>query len=770
MKIRGVLVVLSAVVLASTAECAVGIWKNYTSMKEVRGLTHTGTAYWAATSGGLFRWNSADDSYLRITNADGLQSTDLTAVGVDRSGNVWTGSSSGLIQVCSQDGQGWRYVLDFVANRDLTNKRVNSFTILGDSILVCTEFGLSVFRISTFGFGDTYKQFASLRGNVRVAVSAAVVFNDSLWISVTDGNISRVAVASLSTPNLLPPESWNLLVVGNSATSINQLAVFNNSLYAGTSSGVYVYTAGAWVSLVSFAGRSVTSLSASPSFLDIVTSSDAFTLDAQGAVQHVGSSLPFPAQSGTSDPVGMPVVASIGGGILTFSTADSAWHFHVPNGPNSNFFFNVAIGPDGSVWSGTGTSGHGTGVNRFDGRIWKSYTAQNSGLPTNDSYLVSVGCDGSLWLSTWGWGVVEFPQGVERADSAHVFGRNVGMVGVPENLDYVVITTVVCDGNGNHWMSIDRAADGKILAVRKADGTWATMPIKVASGSISTMVDNLPDDRSFAVDADNNLWGAARSGNLQGVFSLNNGGAIDDSADYFLTAADGLPSNVITTVVVDHDNTVWVGTDQGIGIILYPNQPKSAGAIATYIPLSGAVINCIAVDALNQKWVGTTEGVVVLSPDGTQQVATYTVASTSGKLIDNNVKSIAIDHTNGTVFFGTLSGLASLQTFSITPRLSFQELKIRPKLFLVPSDSLMTIGSLDESTHALAGLFPNWTVKILSIDGRLVREIKASNESIARWDGTDNTGHFVASGVYIVVAFSEDGSSVAKGKMAVIRR
>jgi len=78
--------------------------------------------------------------------------------------------------------------------------------------------------------------------------------------------------------------------------------------------------------------------------------------------------------------------------------------------------------------------------------------------------------------------------------------------------------------------------------------------------------------------------------------------------------------------------------------------------------LPGTVVNCIAVDALNQKWVGTSDGVIVLSPDGIQQVATYTVASTNGKLIDNDVKSIAIDGGTGTVYFGTLSGLASLTT------------------------------------------------------------------------------------------------------------
>ena len=772
MKTLGLLLA-GSIALSTASSGAVGTWRNFTCMKEVRGLTREGTSYWAATAGGLFEWNPADNSYQRFTNAEGLQSTDLTAVGIDRQGNIWTGSSTGFIHVYTQNTQTWRYILDFVANRDLTNRRVNSFTMLGDSVLVCTEFGLSIFRIGSFGFGDTYKQFGSLQGNVRVAVSSAVEFNDSLWLTVTDGNVGRIAVASLSTPNLLPPEAWSLQTVGGTTVRLRQLTVFNGKIYVATSSGLFEYNSGTWTAIPSLANQNVIALNSTSNLLGVGTSSGTFTVDSHDNVLQTGTVLPFGLLSVSSDPAGNPVVGSNDGGILSYSVPDSSWHSHLPNGPNSNFFINLAVGPDGSIWSGTGISGNGTGVNRFDGKLWKSYTVDNSGLPTNDCYRVSAGCNGSIWVSSWGSGVFEIPQGSDRVDSAHIYGRNVGMVGLANNLDYIVVTTAVCDGRGNTWMSVDLPAGEKILSVKKADGGWVTLPVKVGSGTINTLLNNLPVDRSLAIDAYDNVWGAARGtsiGNFHGVFSLNNGGAIDDSADFFLTSADGLPSNEITTIVVDRDNSVWVGTDQGIGIILDPLEPKRIGAVAAYVPLRGAVINCIAVDALNQKWVGTTEGVVVLSPDGTQQVATYTVASTNGKIIDDNVKSIAIDHNDGTVYFGTLSGLASIRTFSITPRPSFETLKIRPRLYIVPSDTPMTIGSLNENTNGLAGLFQSWTVKILTIDGRPVRELRTTNESVASWDGTDNTGQYVASGVYIVVAFSEDGSSVAKGKMAVIRR
>jgi ligand-binding sensor domain-containing protein len=82
------------------------------------------------------------------------------------------------------------------------------------------------------------------------------------------------------------------------------------------------------------------------------------------------------------------------------------------------------------------------------------------------------------------------------------------------------------------------------------------------------------------------------------------------------------------------------------------------------------------VDALNQKWVGTPDGVVLLSSDGVQELASYTVESTGGGLVDNDVKAIAIDNLTGTVYFGTTVGLASLTTTSAAPKEQFDHLVI----------------------------------------------------------------------------------------------
>ena len=101
-----------------------------------------------------------------------------------------------------------------------------------------------------------------------------------------------------------------------------------------------------------------------------------------------------------------------------------------------------------------------------------------------------------------------------------------------------------------------------------------------------------------------------------------------------------------------------------------------------------------------------------------------------------------------------------MTTVAATPKLSFDKLQIAPNPFIVPGASQAIIDGLVENT----------TLKILSIDGRLVRQMKSPGGRIGFWDGKDEEGTYVASGVYLIVASSDKDEKVATGKIAVIRR
>ncbi len=145
---RRVWAVCVAVLLGGlSAQAATGIWKNFTSMYDVRAIVRDGSGFWAATSGGLFHWSPSNDSYQLLTNADGLLSIDLTAIATDAHGNIWSGASTGIVDVYDPSTGSIRTILDIATAKDQTNKRINAIVIQGDTALICTDFGLTVFHV-----------------------------------------------------------------------------------------------------------------------------------------------------------------------------------------------------------------------------------------------------------------------------------------------------------------------------------------------------------------------------------------------------------------------------------------------------------------------------------------------------------------------------------------------------------------------------------------------------------------------------------------------
>jgi ligand-binding sensor domain-containing protein len=760
MKTRGWRIIVLSILGTGALYGGTGTWENFTSMKDVKGVARSGQSYWAATSGGLFRWDEGTDSYLKLTNAEGLLSTDLTAVGIDRNGDVWGCASTGMIHLYTPSTGFVRTISNIVEFPGPTDKTINAVITAGDTVLLCSDFGLSVYRLGRGEFGDTFTSFGGIPANNRVAVYSAVISGGRIWAAVSDGITGNYVVsASIASPNLLDPQQWTLQQVGPAGSIPRALTVFNGRIYAGTTAGLYYYDGAAWQGIPSLAGTSIVAMSSSSSSLGLCTAKNlVYTVDSLNTPHAYGPPLPFTPTSLVTGSTGLPSAGTLTGGIEIYG---GSWVSHYPNGPNSNQFNDVTVTPNGTLWgAGGGFYGPGTGFGfyRYNGHGWKSFTPANSRLPDDEVYLVSAGCNGSLWASTYGYGCVEIPAGSDSIDTAHIFGRNVGMVGLANNSNFLVTSSVACDSHGNLWMTVVAPADGNVLTVRRPDGTWRHIPVFIDATRVSILQDR-PVNRCLAVDGSDNLWAVVKDPQLKGVVALANGGTIDSIAAVHLTSANGLPSDNASTIVVDKDNEIWIGTDRGIAIILDPTNPLRTGGIATYRPANGLTVNAIAVDPLNQKWVATSEGVILYSPDGTQALASYTVESTSGKLIDNNVKSIAIDPGTGTVYFGTTGGLASLNTPAVAPKAQFDKLSVYPNPYLVPNGSLLTVD----------GLVANSSLKILTIDGRLVREVKTPGGRIGFWDGRDDRGNVVASGIYVIVGFTDDGSQTGIGKVAVIR-
>jgi ligand-binding sensor domain-containing protein len=732
---------------ALEASAGLGEWKTFTAKREVRSVARAGSRLWAATSGGLFSVDPATGATAEYTTSEGLKTIDLTAVASDDAGDIWIGASSGILHKYLPATGQWQYVTD-IAILESPQKRINALVVSGDTLYILSEVGLSVYIISRSEFGDTYARFGVMPNQITGAVTSMAVTGGSLWVGTRFG----AASTPVSNPNPSSPDSWQVYKTasGLPSNAVSALAVEEGgSLCAATAGGLAVFTGSDWRTLPSTSGLNVVGMTPDAGALACVTPGQLFRYSLpESAMTTLYDAFPS-APTCIADPAAIGTSRS---GVQTF--ASGAWTARYPDGPASNRFVSIAIAPNGVLWAGTGAS-NGEGAMRFDGATWRSYTIQlTPALGTNEVHKVSIGAGNSAWLSSWGNGtaLVDADGNIRR-----VFNTSSGLPPtVPIDPNFVVANGVATDRNGTAWITNRTAPDSTAVVRFLADSTL----------DYGVRLSMRNPDIAFTdvvIDFNNTKWFANYSrfenASKPGLLFYNEGGLPGMARGWGrLAASDGLTSDAVWSVAVDRQGEVWVGSDQGISILFDPLYPKQR--LAVYHPLRDQFIQAIAVDALNNKWIGTKQGAALLSPDGTTILAQYTVASTEGKLLDDDVASIAVDNATGTVYFGTEKGLSALTTPAITAVRSFDGLTVSPNPYLLPAALPLTVD----------GLVQNSTLKILSIDGKLVREIVTPGGRVGFWDGRDAQGNLASSGIYLLVAFSEDGSKVATGKVAVVRR
>ncbi|MBN1291127.1 MAG: T9SS type A sorting domain-containing protein [Candidatus Latescibacteria bacterium] len=227
----------------------------------------------------------------------------------------------------------------------------------------------------------------------------------------------------------------------------------------------------------------------------------------------------------------------------------------------------------------------------------------------------------------------------------------------------------------------------------------------------------------MAVDNNNKLWmGVAEPYNIgkaEGIlcYSLGeNSTSIDLECMYNISNSE-LPSNIIHTIVFDHNDIMWLGTDKGA--VRFDGETWTTFNIDNS-PLQNNNVNDIAVETNNTIWLGTNDG-----------IAKYT-----GEIITTSVDE-------------------EDQTPEAIPLI---------KTYPNPFNPSTTIEfTLPESGFA--------TVTIYSLAGQNIRELAADFMPAGRhtlsWDGKDANGINVSSGIYITRL--QAGKHTATGRMVLVR-
>lgn len=308
------------------------------------------------------------------------------------------------------------------------------------------------------------------------------------------------------------------------------------------------------------------------------------------------------------------------------------------------------------------------------------------------------------------------------------------------------IAGLTFDKNSHLWISNFGAE--KPLVVKTKEDTWHSFQV--------------PGPKSLAeiaIDKSGNKW-IVVAGVGGGVLVYNEGPKIADPTDdkmRFISRNNSeIKGSKVNSIMVDHDGSVWVGTDQG-PVVFDCGDPfgenckgNTRKVVVEGIPaplLRDEDILSIEVDGANRKWLGTRNGIFVQSPDGI--TAQMKFDTKNSPLIDNKISDLGFNPATGEMFIITPAGIQSYKT-----QTSGWSRTHTDDVYAYPNP----VRPDYQGPIAIKGLVRDANVKITDISGKLVYETKALGGQ-AIWDGKDYNGVNAASGVYLVFSASENISA-----------
>ena len=730
-----ILFILSTLLLHSAIHADIGDWTTFTNRSDVRDISIHGDDIWCATNGGVFKFNIVDSTYEVFTNTSGLSSNDISTLEIDSNGDVWFGLTDGFINIYRAIDGTWDVIDDY------SGQKIYDMKFYSDSVFVALDIGVSLYNIARKEVKETYKNLGS-GFQVEIPVKSIHLEGRDIWLG-TDYGIAR---SNLDIANLLAPESWTNYTTSNSQVASNEIrsiTSLDGIIFVATNDGVSQFDGALWSNF--------------STGLDIPTKKDVYDLDGFEGTLYAGTTVGVYqfidnrwnvvkegfwnvnslVVDGNGDIWAGRPKTSRSQGFSRFSRSENSWTHIVPPGPAGNNFKGLAVDHDGVLWGCSTTDG----IFRFDGVNWQSIRKDDFGFSSDDFWAVKVDNDNNKWFASWGGGVVKIDANDEITFYDHRY-----LSGINTDPEYIPVTNVTIDNNGNAWFTVYGAEDGNVVAVVTPDGQWQYF-------STTDGVKTNPAKELYGITSDrfNRVWVGSRSGITVIDYANTLFDKSDDNLSGTLTVSDGLVNNDVRSLAEDFDGAMWLGTNQGLNYWLGGNVYTMSGVIHDNI-------QTITVDVRNNKWFGTIGGVSVLAPDN----YTWTHYTTENSpLVGANVTAIAFDDATGKVYIGTTNGLSCLETPFAKAHANLDHVQAGPNPYILNDGQKFTIYKLADEV----------SIKILTPDGMLVRDVaKDDIQGFFVWDGRNDDGEFVSSGVYIYAIYDGDTGDSKIGKIAVVRQ
>ena len=621
---------------------------NYTNKNDIRGIAVKGDSVWIATTGGVVLRNIDGTLIATYTTDEGLPRNYVSTVFADSQGNIWCGTSNGVVkfddsgmtqvpevysaELIFEDSQGNIWFAKYWGG--VTKFDGSAWTTYTTSDGLAYDYVYAIFEDSqgNMWFGYGYYEFGVTKFNgtnwttytTNEGLASNRVYDieednsGNMWFGTQDSGVSK-----------FDGSAWTTYSGSNVLLGDNVYDILNDSsgrLWFGMPSyGVNMYDGSNWYSYTSS-----DSLSSNYNYYIFEDSQENIWFHGDYLDKFDGTQFTNYTTADGLSGYGMyeNMLAEDKTGNLWIGhnydykgldkfDGSTFTNYLVDSEINSNSFNDILKDHNGDLWFAVSGA---DSLLKFDGTNW-SYPGYHMGINTSWAYKIFEDKDSNLWfgyyeLGKWDGNNWTYYDYTTRSGSQYIqaiaqdlsgnlwFGGtyNYNADGVnkfdgvtwttyttADGLDTTAVYDILADSQGNVWFAHGYYGTG----VTKYDGSTFT---------IITPANGIYSDRVYSVfeDSKGNIW-------LGQNYAVSK---FDGNNWTYFSSSEGFPGGYVYDITEDEFGVLWFAT--GYGLVKY-DSVNWAHYTLENSGLADNYLRAIEIDDQGNKWVGGGYGLSVVS-------------------------------------------------------------------------------------------------------------------------------------------------------------
>ena len=756
-------------------------WNTYFSYNLISSIDNGESVIYFASYNSIFSYDTSSNQIEKFDTLNELSGDEISAFYYSEiNNNIVIGYSSGFLQIIDLNLNSIINIYDILNKPTIppNKKTINNFFQSGDQLLISTGYGVSIYNLNGYEFGDTYYigDFAT-----QINVTSTVIHENFIYASSPDLGILRANINS----NLIDFNNWQTIYFGD----VQELFYDGENIFFYTDNSIMRINDEEITSILTLENQ-IININSSDSKFIIITDEKCLIYNDQltQLVYEIDSETYL---SGFNEGIikdNYIYIATNEKGVLIINHNSGDFSYLKPDGPLENDIFSVET-LNNKTWVSYGNYTEYfnpyplkfSGLSNYDENLNSWFNISKDSIPESAVNLNNISINpfnnDNVFISSFEGGILE----IEDLNIIEFYdNNNSGLESLSINdplYESVRISDIEFDQNGVLWI-LNSRIDSPLKSFNLDNNSWNSYDFT------EIINDGFQDELGFndiEVDDYGNKWIA---GLRSGLIGFNNESGTNQLRKVFSQDQSNMPSSYVKSIAIDNNNHLWIGTIQGLRVLYNTSNFFDTSVVTTQqiviledgIPrelLEQQYISDIEVDGANNKWVATIgSGVFYFSPNGQQTIHHFT--KENSPLPSNNINDISINYSNGKVYFATDNGLVSYNTGSTSSSENFSNTYVYP-------NPVRPEFNTEFEKVKITGLTQNVNIKITDIEGNLVAEAQSNINSRYRnfnleidggtafWNGKNLRNRLVSSGVYIIMLSDLDSYETKVLKLMIVR-